>query len=235
MPAPVIASSTSAVSSGATNTLTLTVPSGLAENDLALCIVGSDDSNGSTIAWQAESGWSIAIQGGDGVSDCEFCVYYKIAGASESAVTFDHLSNDELAGWYLRVTGIDTTTPIDVTGAVYIDGSGTSKAITGVTTTVDDCLAFYVLSSDGEDCAPFGQPTGWTEFGELTNGSGGGGVGLVFGTKTQAIAGATGTATVSTTANDGVAGVQFAIRPAASVGATSFTFKRKPLLALIGR
>ena len=71
-----------------------------------------------------------------------------------------------------------------------------------------------VLGFDGGDGSPFSvSGTGWSESGDLANGTGAGGGGC-WGTKEQTTAGLTGDATVTSSTSDGSVFFQFAIAPA---------------------
>ena len=140
-------------------------------------------------------------------------IFYKIASGSEGDVTVTVVHADHIA-WYLRVSGVNTTTPFNVT-ASPATGIGSSRAIPEVTTTVDSCLAFYLLSFDGGDGYPFSvSGTGWTESDDHQSSTGGSVSSGCWGTKEQATAGLTGDATVSCSASDGQAYLQFAVAPA---------------------
>ena len=119
----------------------------------------------------------------------------------------------------IRIPGVDTTTPIDVTPSWF--GASTTHAsdinIPGVTTVTDDCLVVGFAATDGSDITPNSTPSsGWAFQAEIenpTNDSAGCGVGYF--TKTQTTAGATGTleADFSQAGTDGAIGILVAIRP----------------------
>jgi len=212
-PAPVIEDWTANDSAGdAVTSITFTKPVGVAVDDLLLLIVGSDQD---TVAdWNSVTGWIQFININDGVGDSNLACYWRIADGTEG-VTVDVTAPtvEERYGWYLRISGVDTTTPINVTGtAAYV--ASDSHSIPEVTTTVADCLAFYALVFDGGDGAPFSVAgTGWTEVDEQTSGTTGTDASGCWGTKSMPTAGATGAATVTSTVSDGSSSIQFAIAP----------------------
>lgn len=203
----------------------VTKPTGLSNDDLMILIVAGDQANKSSpeYTWPTGADAFIEIgQDGDGTSDCHLGAAYRIVDGGESATFTVTPVNDgsQFDIWAIAVTGAHATTPLDVTGTITMENTG-SMDILSVTTTVNDCLAFYALAFDGGDGAPFGQPTGWVEQAEgvFTLNSE---VGSAWGTKTQALSGATDDATVSASATDGVAHFQFAIAPAVAGAADEY-------------
>src|SRR5690606_32303621 len=101
--------------------------------------------------------------------------------------------------------------------AVGSDASASfgSLNITGVDTTVDDTMAFYVNCFDGGDGTPFSvSGSGWSKSDEITADLGdSGSASGSWGTKHQATAGATGTVAVNGNSSDGRSGFQFAVAP----------------------
>lgn len=221
MAVPVLETWTANNTGGLTQTtITLTKPSGVANGDLLIMMVGNDETNASTDGWNAVTGWTKEFGFANATGDSSFAIYWREADGTEGA-TQDVVNDSnswESYGWYLRISGADTTTPFHQKGTPAA-GSSSSHAISGVTTSIADCLAFYLLAFDGGDGAPFSvSGTGWAEVDEEQSGTGGTDASGCFGTKDQATAGATGTATVSCSASDGATFVQFAIAPDAGAG-----------------
>ena len=206
------------------NSLSLTKPTGVAAGDLLLIIVGNDDTTG-TEQWNSTtfrpSGFSFIGNAGSATPDAHVAAFYRIADGTESAATSTPAqSSDDYWGYYIHVTGVSTTSPIDVIGADYAGGSLTTHNIPGVTTSVDQALAFYVLSGDGGDLNPFSVGGAWTERAETEAGAGAGNASGVWGTRLMASAGATGNASVTMSAADGAAGFQFALSPSVITSGT---------------
>lgn len=215
MAVPVLETWTGNAPSSEASSIVLTKPSGVVANDLLMLLVGNDDETNNVQFTDDLTGWTrINFQGG-ATPDVQVASYYRIADGTEgTTVTVNAESSDKILGWYLRISGVDTTSPINVSAFQHSTaGDSSSHSIQGVTTTVDDCLAFYHLITDGGDCAPFGTPSGWTEISELQTGTSAEDTGGVFGTKTQVTAGATGDASVTVTVSDSAAWAQFAIAP----------------------
>ncbi len=200
------------------SSIVLTKPSGVVVDDLLILFCLSDD-NGSDDAFQdTKSGWTVMLQTGNSSSDAKLAIYYRIADGTEAStetVTMD--ATDDVIGWYLRISGVDTTTPINAQNEGVSSGNASSRNVTGITTTVDDCLVFYALVLDGADGSPFSvSGTGWSESDELETPSGDNtDVSGCWGTKDMASQGATGTASVSWNTSDGHSWCQFAIAPSA--------------------
>ena len=192
-----------------TQDLTLVAPTGISANDFLVLIAMAD--TGYDFWTTTPSGWT-KMAGYFGNIVC-VSVFYKVASGSETDVTLDSegtASADSL-GWYIRVSG---GASLNVEGG-GTSGPSTSHVIGSVTTTVDNCLAFYALSFDRGTGEPFGiSGTGWTKTDEGHNNTGFTGASGCWGTKEQATAGATGDATVTTTDSDGASHIQFAVAPA---------------------
>lgn len=214
MAIPVIASSTSTNTGGGTaSLLTFTKPAGVANGDLLLLVVGGDaDNSGTFQPTDTPTGWNL-ISSASGGADSDIAAFWRIADGTEGAtltITRNSLAGfDELYGWYLRITGADSTTPINQTGA----NSGLFD-LAGVTTDTADCLAFGLLGGDGGDMFPYSTTSpGWTKFSDQRSGIDGSDASGVIFTKEMATAGDTGTLTVVATVSDGRYGFQFAVAP----------------------
>ncbi len=222
---PVVETYTENAVDGAISSITLTKPTGVAVNDLLVILV-VDDTNTGTPQWDDStnkpSGFTLIETGGLSGSQCQFAAFYRVATGSEDAtVAVPNNANGDhfgVVGWYIRVSGADTSTPIHGEGTEVDDSSGTTLAITGLVTTSDDTLVFYVQSFDGGDGNPFSVAgTGWAEVDEAcTDTCLAAEAGGSWGTRDLASQGASGTATVTSTVDDGMVGFQFAVEPAAA-------------------
>jgi hypothetical protein len=211
MAVPVVASSTTN-SAGSTATLTMTKPSGVAAGDLLLVICGSEA--GGTDGYDtAPSGWNLVNYASVG-SSASVAAFWRIADGGEPSTTdfVQSLTRDSW-GFYLRITGADETTPIHVVGSDY-SGTGELHSITGVTTSTADCLAVVVGCAPNVGAYSF-SISGWSGASTTSINSGGGTPCAGFrATKTQASAGATGTAFVDVSPDSfSLTGFQFAIAP----------------------
>ncbi|USN87822.1 MAG: DUF2341 domain-containing protein [Candidatus Nomurabacteria bacterium] len=224
-PVPTIESFTSntALTTGAS--ITLTKPSGVEVGDLLLIMVGNDD-NTATAQWDnatlKPSGFTLINEAGNATADAHTAAFYRIADGTEGAtINVPSQANADYWGYYVRVSGVDQVTPINVTGADYMSGNNTNHSVTSVTTVTDNSLAFYLLAGDGGDTFPFTvSGTGWSESSEIQAGTGFGNAAGAWGTRDMTTAGATGNATVGMSVSDGASGFQFALTPASITSGT---------------
>jgi hypothetical protein len=185
--------------------LTATDPGGITANELLMLLVIYD--NGSVPVVTTPAGWTrFAEYADDGAG---FELFRKIASGSEGDVVLTLTSTNAVV-WYLRVSGADTTTPINVLG-VYRNWNNPAS----VTTDVDNCLAFVIDSHDGGSGVPFDiTDTDWTIQAESQSDFGGNDVSGCWATKEMPTAGATGVVTITNADGNDESCVQFAIAPA---------------------
>lgn len=216
MAAPVVESKSFAVtqSGGTVNSLTVTKPSGVAEGDLLVAVLSS---NLEAISISGGAAWTLRAS----VANTGFCrIFTSVAGASEPSsytIATDDLDNDQFGGTIFRVSGADTSSPVDVYGT----NTGTSSTPTApsITTTVADTLLFVGHALDANRLATpdTGFPTGYTGGRHEQTDSP---AACVHGSayKSQASAGSTGTAAFTCDSSDTWAALQLAIKPAAGGG-----------------
>lgn len=209
------------------SSLSLSKPTGLVAGDLCVVIVGNDYSGGTDAQWDnttnKPTGFTLIFENGNGPSASHLGAFYRVIDGGESwPISVPALNSEDFWGYAIRVTGVDTASPLNATGTALNQGTDTtSHVIPAVTTVNDDCLCFYALAFDGGDGDPFSvSGTGWTEQAEIEAGTGAGNASGCWGTKDQAAAGSAGTATVTSTASDTSTSRQFAIRGASSGQAT---------------
>lgn len=212
--------------SGSALSITINKPSGVVSGDLLLAILGVEDFSGGD-PWGTPTGWT-KLGNVAGAPGCDFQVFYRVSDGSEGASeTFSHNFGFgvELLGWYIRISGVDTTTPINVFGTSG-SGSGSSIVASSVTTTAADCLAFAICAFDGSDGLPYSiSGTGWPSTiatnQELASNTGGSGVSAAWVVKTVSSAGSSENATFTASASDDFVSRQLAIAPAAGGGGLS--------------
>lgn len=194
----------------ATTSITLTKPTGVASGDLLLIIAGSDPDNTSGPHVNTPSGFTKIKDFGDAGTDAHIAAFYRIADGTEGAtLSLTTVSATELYGHYIRYSGVDNISPLNVVSRDF----DLEIVLTGVTTTADNCMAFYCLAHDGANGSPFSASgVGWIERGDVAVGSSSGGVSGCWGTKEMPTAGATGSVTISPSSTDGTAAFQFAIK-----------------------
>jgi len=180
-----------------TGALSVGVPAGTTTGDLLL-LAATSYGGGSGVAINTPAGWTlINTRTGWNSGDPQYttALYYKVAGASEGAVSMTTAASSYLDAVTAGFTGVDTTTPIDVAGTWSADQSGSTVTIPSITTLTAN--AWWV--SIGVDAV--GQlnassfPAGWTQRARtsITIAM------YVVNTKALTAAGATGTATYSRT------------------------------------
>ena len=229
MAVPIVRSFTqnSTISSSTSITLTKPTSPAVLSGDLLIIIVGNDDTT-VTAQWNnttlKPTGFTLINEAGNSSSDAHVAAFWRIADGTEgSTIAVPAQSSADMWGFYIHITGHDPTTPIHQTGADVNLSSGSTFNITGVTTTIADCLGVYCHAFDGGDGFPFSvSGTGWSESADITcdvlnvaEGSGS------WGTKQLTATGASGTATVTCSVSDGSAGFQFAIAPAVEATPTA--------------
>jgi hypothetical protein len=218
MAVPVIESYTTAKAEDG-NSISLTEPTGLTTDDLCIILVGNDDTTG-TAQWDDSTlkptGFTLIQEVGAGGSvDAHAAAFYRvITGAESWPIAVPAQSTQDYVGWAIRVSGVDTSTPLHQTGAGYT-GTASPHTITGVTTTIDDCMCFYVCAGDGSDTLSHSVGSPWTQEAEdsaivSTPSSA---LGISWGYQALASQGASGSAVVTFNSSDGAAGITFAIAP----------------------
>lgn len=235
---PVIEGYTAQNSAGVeVDSLELTKPASVAVGDFLLLMVGCDDNGtNSPSVFPQITGWTRFANIGNTTSDAKLGLYWRIADGTETATIWvlqtGAAALNQMFGWYLRLSGTDASTPLNVTGT-ETNAAGTSHTCAEVTTGVADCLAFYVLAFDGGDGVPFSvSGTGWAQEDEEQSGTGSADACGTFGLKTQASAGLTGDATVTSNVSDGSTTIQFAIAPDGAAPA-AVPARRKKVIELL--
>ncbi len=202
-------------SATARTTVSFGQPSGSVTGDLLMAIVIDDNAIG--VDWSAKTGWNLPINIGTTLSDSTLAIYWRIQDGTESwPETFSATRSNERGGVMLRITGVNTSAPINASLASAA-AQASSYNILGVTTDIDDCLILYGFTLDGGDGAPFGVTgTGWSEFQEIVNGTATNQSSGCMGQRDLASQGSAGTAAISFAGGaDGCIGAQIAIAPAA--------------------
>ncbi|PIR84683.1 hypothetical protein COU16_00650 [Candidatus Kaiserbacteria bacterium CG10_big_fil_rev_8_21_14_0_10_47_16] len=223
---PVVVDFTSNTSSGTASSLTLTKTASAGAGDVLLLIVGNDDSSNiaqwSNFTDASGDDWTLVNEAGNSSADCHSATYYRVADGGEAAtVDVPAQSLDDYWGFYVEVSGANTSTPIDAVGSDVNVSSGTSISFidflgTELTTTADETLAFYVHCFDGGDGFPFNESgEGWVEGADIQTSTSGTQASGSWGTKQVASAGLVGVVAIAQSAgdSDGYSGFQFSIAP----------------------
>lgn len=238
MAAPVWESADTKTATGNSASLTVDKPSNLADNDVVVLGVEQRD-RGSDPALAPPSGFTeeYEIRYANNV---DVAMAYKvITDAASEPASYTYTSGEE-ENWTAaagRVSGADTTDPTDVSGTDTGDSS--DPVAPSITTTIADTLLLAQAGTDSQSAAPWSPPSGYTEEWDLSQGTtfstAGSGA-----TKTQASAGASGTATFTTSSDRDWATGHVAFAPGVSavtitLVAATMTFSAQALTVTIGR
>lgn len=196
-----------------TSSASCSMPASVAEGDLLILIAEA----GGAIP-SIPSGWTNIGSGQTG-GPSEYArtrVCYKIAGASESAVSVSG-GNEGVRGIVLRFTGHDPTTPIAYTNGGADSGNLSANTFTTTVANVMVVCALGFYDADADDTSNWGS---WacaslesiTEGHDQSDTAGyGGGVAFAYGVK--ASAGAVGSVTATADASGIIYYVTFGIAP----------------------
>ncbi len=193
---------------GGANNITISKPTGTAQNDLLIAVVSTDGSP--TIS--PPGGWTEIDQGQCASSQCTLGVWRLAAGASEpSSYNFTWSGGQDAAGAILRYSNTHVeSNVVDIFGSAT--GTDTAPTAPSVTTTVANTLVLRVMSNDHLDLDPAAVPGGTTGRFALET-SGAGSVGGAGADAQQASIGATGTAAFTLDATEEWRAVTVAFKP----------------------
>jgi hypothetical protein len=144
--APEIASQTVTIEGTSVTTLSFDMPATRPDNDLYIVLIGKDDDPTFSL-----TGWT-QIQSGNGSSSdfIRFKAFYRI-GSSEPASYSTTIDSETYIAVVFRITGADTSSPIDISG-VLDHGQTLTPSAPSVTTTVNNTLTIHaVAGSDALD------------------------------------------------------------------------------------
>jgi hypothetical protein len=182
----------------ATGTITLSKPAGVLPNDFLLAVVTVRGGTGTAI--NEPSGWTL-IRRDDRTTELSQALYYKVAGAGEPAsYAWTLTPAAKASGGIHAYTGVDNSDPFDGPDQVNT-GTGTSVVAPSITTTTDN--ARVVMFFGAPNCGNGG--SFWTPGAGLTERIDVNAPGTPFSSRsntgsghfTQAIAGMTGTRTMT--------------------------------------
>lgn len=220
----IVVESISETSGQGVDNITISAPSGIQSNDLLYIIAMRDNtfSNIDEYKFDIPTGWTDHIFEFSSSEFVQIQGMYKVSDGTETDITLSSLFSRDTVAWYVRISGVDTTSPIDVTGS-FVDGSS-PLTIPAVTTSSSNCMAFVLFAYDGGDGDPFTLGgTGWPstipsdQYEEASFNSGATAAGG-WATKTMTGAGSSVDAVLSDNGEgDGASGLQFALSPDTSL------------------
>ena len=136
----------SAVDSGGTTSIAVSVPSGVEVDDLLLAHIAT---TGNNPGFTTPTGWTLLTTNTAG-QGTGHAVYYRVADGTEPAsYTFTWSSDEDAIGVIIRYQGIDTTSPIDVSATSH--GSSTTPVAPTVTTTGADAVVIRLVSTNDDE------------------------------------------------------------------------------------
>jgi MSHA biogenesis protein MshQ len=216
-----VASSSSAMSSGAVQSVTITAPVGLATGDVLIAFLAQNSSNLPIIKdpQDAPAGWTAVLAQDDG-QNIGVAVYSRVATAADHAGTttytwtFDH--QDRSGGMMLDFRGVLTTSPV-VISASKVNGTSVDYTAPSITPGITNTELVVLFAADNGN-GSMNVPTGMTS--ANVGATGAGPNGLVMGAFINALAASTATGTMKSTTNNSAVniGVSLALRSIA--GAT---------------
>lgn len=160
MAAPVVESVTSVNNSPFFTSFVLNKPSGTVAGDLLVALVGQDIGVGAVIS--APMGWT-AIYDTQHNGFSSHRGFWLLAGESEpSSYTFTSTISSNWSGGILRISGADTSDPVNASD-VTVNASNTSThTCPAVTTTVADTLILRVFGISNVNTTYRSTPSGAT-------------------------------------------------------------------------
>ena len=219
---PVLQGTATLVENAASTTIAVTVPTGVAAGELLICAVtGSRTASGDTLTPPA--GWNTAALVKDGSTNGVVTgLYWRVATGGESSTytwTCTAGTAGRIGGAMQRVSGVDSTTPMDVAAASasLTAVAGTTIDSPTITTVTANALLVGVGSVNASASATLTPPGSMAQINTTT------GVGRrqTWATEAKAVAGATGTRTwTSSTTGLQRAAIIAALRPSSSTPVT---------------
>jgi hypothetical protein len=189
-----------------TTTITLTVPATAQSGDVAYVVL--EENGGNT--WTAPSGWTLLHHSSTTFPQSNIYRRVLTSGDPGTPYSWTQPSADSCMAVMLVFSGVNNTTPEDVTGG-FTDGAAASTSIVcpSITTVTNGCM-LLIFGVSGSDVT-FTNPGGSWTTGQSENK-----VGTYY--ETQSTAGATGTTTITQSSSAAYNSGTIAMRPASGGG-----------------
>jgi hypothetical protein len=233
MAAPVVESLANTTDNTGVSTVVMDKPSGTADGDLLFWVLATDGA-GTTVT-SYPSGWTQLVSRADGSAapGARLIVAYKIAGGSEpSTYSFVLSATERCTRVIARISGVDTTNPINDSADAGTNTDSTHPA-PSVTTTVADCLLLCMGATRNGDvfsAVPSGMTEEWIGVPDFITSSRSAGA---LASLALTSSGATGTKSFTTNdVFDSTALFSVALAPAGG-GATEITTSGAPSIAAV--
>lgn len=198
----------------ATNSITMTKPTGAVSGDLLVMNIGSMVDNPTSEFPSSITGWTTQWNAGTSGIDSrtQNVCYTRIADGTEGASESVSISsNVDLAGTYVAIQNVDNASPVNVIGTES-SNNNTFLTTLSVTTTQDDCLilSFDVMYRGGGN--PFTTvETNWAMDASFQTGTGQSNIGFALASRDLATTGASGEMSIDASVSQRQTGRQFAI------------------------
>ena len=217
-----MAATVRAVGANAASTTSATpgLPTGTVNGDLLICIAATA---GAVTEPTMDGAWSLirTVKNGTALTDSMLSVR-RHTGSSTTVSRVISSATNHISARIIAITAgtFDAATPIHVESGGNVQGSTTAVSITGLTTTLDDCLIVSVAGASLPDSPSTAQFASWTnaslvsvdeQTDDNTNQGNGGGHGSATGVKTTA--GVVSATTVTKASAALMANLMFAIAP----------------------
>ena len=188
-------------------TLTINRPAGVVAGDVMVAGVGIRGAPTVT----PPAGWTLIRRDAAGTDTTQALYSRVVTGGEPASYVWSFSSSVPAAGGIVDYQGVDTTTPVDVSGAAVQTTASTSILAPSVTTTGagDRVVGFFAISGTNS----ITPPAGMTERGEASSSAGSSHTTWEGSDFTQTTAGATGTRTATATNAHANVGALVALRP----------------------
>ena len=216
-----VASSSSALSSSAVGSVTITAPAGLATGDVLIAFVGQNSSNLPIVQGPGGTpgGWSSVLAQDDG-SSIGVAVYSRVATSADVAgtttYTWTFQGSARSGGLMLDFRGVLTTAPV-VVSASKVNGTSVNYTASSITPGITNTELVVLFAADDGN-GGINVPTGMMS--AYVGATGAGPNGLVIGAFTEALTASTATGTLQSTTNNSAANIGISLALQSAAGAT---------------
>lgn len=206
MASPVYANNSGNPVFAGSNSVVVSVPSGVATGDLMIAEIWESDQNA---AAPTNAAWTqfFTLQG----SDHQIYLFWRDVSSEPGSYTFTSSNAGSMTGWIHHITGAVSGNPVNAIGAGNTTAGAASITASAITTTVANTLNLcFVGHGDGSNI-PSAYQSGWTGVTFTGNSP------INCSYITQASAGSSGSATTTFPGNDDYTAVIVAIAPNTAV------------------
>ncbi len=179
----------------------------------------TDSTSGADIT---PSGWTQAYRDSSTFDNAVLQVLYKKSDGTETSVRFESAGANTIIAGCLSFSGIDTTTPLDVTPVTFTSSAGSTTTSLSITPVTNGCDLVFVQGQDNGNSDysfSFSTTSGTTGSWTTRTDQNSGFFNVAAGTATQTTAGALTADCVST--SGGRLAIIFALRPSTTPPAFS--------------